>query len=257
MSLLAGCGVSTQTPGAAVEPTTAPVEVAAAPDATPPPVPSPAPPATAMPAAPPRAVATPAVAPASTAPAPTPVPAPSPTPPPAPTAAPTATPAPPTPVPTLVPIAPPVRLSIPVIGVDAEIERVGLTPDGAMDVPKGPWTVGWYAPGPPAGELGNAAMAGHVDYRSVGPAVFWRLRELAPGDEVIVHRADGSGRRFVVTGVRAYYTDDIPLQEVFGASERPGLNLITCTGQFSASAREYDRRLIVYTEAVGPAFWVR
>ncbi|CAA9570155.1 MAG: hypothetical protein AVDCRST_MAG88-2256, partial [uncultured Thermomicrobiales bacterium] len=187
-----------------------------------------------------------------TAPAPTPTAAPTATPVP-----PTATPAPPTPVPTQVPIAPPVRLSIPTIEVDAEIERVGLTPDGAMDVPKGPWTVGWYAPGPPAGELGNAAMAGHVDYRSVGPAVFWRLRELAPGDEVIVHRADGSGRRFVVTGVRAYYTDDIPLAEVFGPSERPGLNLITCTGQFSASARDYDRRLIVYTEAVGPAFRVR
>ena len=182
-----------------------------------------------------------------------------PTPSPSPTATPTATPTPrptlvPTPTPTLVPIAAPVRLLIPTIGVNAVVEPVGLTADGAMGVPGGPWTVGWYQPGPPAGEFGNAVIAGHVDYRGVGPAVFWRLRDLAPGDEVVVLREDGTGRRFVVIDVVSYPADYVPLGEVFSREGNPGLSLITCTGQFDSRARDYDRRLVVYAEVVGPPF---
>ena len=148
------------------------------------------------------------------------------------------------------PVAGPSRLVIPTIGVDAAVERVGLTHDGAMDVPSGPYTVGWYHFGSPPGAVGNAVIDGHVDYRGVGPAVFWRLRELAPGDTLVVVTEDGDERRFRVTEVVSYPNASVPLERIFGPAASPRLNLITCDGTFIARDRNYDQRLVVYAEAI-------
>src|SRR5947209_11124825 len=152
-------------------PWSAPAAQALAPAASP----SPPPPPTATPSPGPRPTATPApprpATPTATA-SPTRTPAPTATPPP------TATPVP--------PVGLPVRLRIPAIEVDAEVEQVGLTPDEAMDVPRDPHHVAWYNLGPRPGEWGNAVIDGHVDYHGIGPVVFWRLHELQAGDELIV-----------------------------------------------------------------------
>ena len=148
------------------------------------------------------------------------------------------------------PIAGPSRLVIPTIDVDAAVEPVGLTPDGAMGVPAGAYTVGWYHFGSPPGAVGNAVINGHVDLASVGPAVFWRLRELRPGDTVVVVTEDGEERRFRVTEVVSYPNASVPLERVFGPAASPRLNLITCDGTFIASRRDYDQRLVVYSEAI-------
>jgi hypothetical protein len=70
----------------------------------------------------------------------------------------------------------PVRLRIPAIAVDAAVEHVGLTPDGAMDVPASYADVAWYTLGPKPGEPGNAAIAGHLDSPTARTA-FWDLRK--------------------------------------------------------------------------------
>ena len=203
--------------------------------------------------------ATPPPTPTST-PSPTPTPEPAPRPQAAtggsPTPQPTATPSPsptatatatPIPTPTPVPIGTPVRFKIPTIKVDAEVEHVGLTPDGAMDVPKNYDNVAWYSPGPKPGEPGNATIAGHVDSKR-GEAVFWNLRKLKPGDEVYVVGSDGVERRFVVTLLEFYKRTDAPLQRIFGAADGRHLNLITCAGVFDRGRQEYDSVLVVYTD---------
>jgi hypothetical protein len=148
------------------------------------------------------------------------------------------------------PVAAPSRLVIPTIGVDAAVEPVGLTHDGAMDVPSGPFTVGWYHLGSPPGAVGSAVIDGHVDYHDVGPAVFWRLRELVPGDTLVVVTEDGDERRFRVTEVASYPDESVPLGRIFGPAAAPRLNLITCDGTFSAREHNYDQRLVVYAEAI-------
>lgn len=141
----------------------------------------------------------------------------------------------------------PARLAIPRVGVDAVVEPVGQTPSGAMANPSGPWTVAWYAPGTRPGAPGNAVIAGHVDYAGIGPAVFWRLRELAPGDEVWVTADSGARLRFVVQDIQTYYTDTAPLEQIFGPTSNTGLNLISCIGYFDSASGSYDRRIVVYT----------
>jgi hypothetical protein len=148
----------------------------------------------------------------------------------------------------------PVRIKIPTIGVDAVVEQVGKTPDGAMDVPHDYSETAWYDLGPRPGEPGNAVIDGHVD-STTGKAVFWDLRKLTHGDQIIVVGDDGVERHFAVSGVEAYPHTDVPLDRVFGASPGVHLNLITCdqTSMFDYTQRQYASNLVVYADAVPAA----
>lgn len=154
----------------------------------------------------------------------------------APAPAPTATPTP----------VLPKTLEIPAIGVKAPVEEVGLTSDGSMDVPKQWDDVGWYEYGPPPGQTGNAAIAGHLD-STTAPAVFWHLGSLKPGDKVIVTLANAQQITFVVTQTVSYPWDKAPLDKVFGPASTANLNLITCGGSWDAAHKNYSNRVVVYT----------
>jgi hypothetical protein len=168
---------------------------------------------------------------------------------PAPVAAAPATPGPPTTAAALARApSPPVRISIPAIGVSAAVVRLGLKRDGTLEVPDFDVT-GWYAGGPAPGETGPAVIAGHIDSHR-GPAVFHRLRELRPGQEVTVARRDGSSVRFAVDGVAQYPKDAFPTEAVFGPAPEPLLRLITCGGAFDRSRRSYRDNVVVTARLV-------
>jgi LPXTG-site transpeptidase (sortase) family protein len=143
----------------------------------------------------------------------------------------------------------PKELIIPAINVRAAVEHVGTTPDGAMDVPKDPSDVAWFEKGFRPGERGNAVIAGHLD-SATDRAVFWDLNKLKPGDKVLVQGEDGSEHAFQVIGAETYPYDRAPLDKIFGPSDAPMLNLITCNGTFDRASRNYDKRLVVFTKAV-------
>lgn len=145
--------------------------------------------------------------------------------------------------------AAPVGLRIPAIGVDSELVDLGLQADGTLEVPPSGFPAGWYTGAPTPGELGPAIIAGHVDW-SGQPGVFFELRELAPGDEIIVARQDGSTARFRVTRVERFDKDDFPTDAVYGDLDHAGLRLITCGGSFDDQARSYRDNLVVFAELV-------
>lgn len=143
---------------------------------------------------------------------------------------------------------PPVWLEIPAIAVAADVDPLGLRSNGELEVPTRFERVGWWSGGVPPGEPGPAVLAGHVDSRR-GAAVFFRLRDLRPGDEVRVRGADGTTVLYTVERYGQYAKNDFPTAEVYGATERPTLRLITCTGRFDRSTRSYDENLVVYATA--------
>ncbi|MFF5233101.1 class F sortase [Dactylosporangium sp. NPDC000521] len=142
----------------------------------------------------------------------------------------------------------PVHLEIPAIGVSTALMELGLNPDGTIEVPplraKAP--AGWYRQLAAPGEVGPAVVLGHVDTRSDGPAVFYQLRELRPGDEVSVRRADGRTAVFGVDRVEEYAKAQFPSDEVYGAVDRPALRLITCGGTFDRLRRSYRGNVVVF-----------
>lgn len=150
------------------------------------------------------------------------------------------------------PAAPPSRLRVPAIGVDAPVEAVGTDDQGRMAVPAKAVDVSWYQPGVAPGDVGNAVMAGHLDWTS-GPAVFWRLGQLHPGDTATVVRADGSQVTFVVDSTSSMpYT--APTDSLFTRKGIPSLTLITCAGAWDQQRHTYLQRLVVHAAlAPGPA----
>lgn len=142
-------------------------------------------------------------------------------------------------------VADPVRVRVPGIGVDSPLERLGVDPAGALETPADYGRAGWFDGGPAPGDVGPAVLAGHVD-STAGPAVFWRLRDLAAGDEVLVDRADGTTVRFTVTRVERHPKDAFPTDEVYGPTPGPQLRLVTCGGEFDRSARSYRDNVVVF-----------
>ena len=142
------------------------------------------------------------------------------------------------------PLSAPVRLEIPAIGVSSSLVRLGLNADRTMQVPGDFQVAGWFTGAPQPGQLGPAVIAGHVDSRT-GPAVFYRLRDLRPGDEVRVVRADHRVVRFRVDSLASYPKQALPDDAVFGATTAPALRLITCAGTFDRSRHSYRDNLVV------------
>lgn len=144
--------------------------------------------------------------------------------------------------------ATPTAVEIPSIGVRSELSLLRLDESGAIEAPRDFDVAGWFALGPQPGQPGPAVIAGHVDSRD-GPAVFYRLHELVAGNEVIVHRADGTAIRFTVTGARSYKKATFPTEAVYGPVPGPELRLITCGGEFDRSRRQYRENVVVYAVA--------
>ncbi len=146
--------------------------------------------------------------------------------------------------------ADPTGVRIGSIGVDAEVVELGLTPDGGLDVPADFDQTGWYSAGPEPGEPGAAVIVGHVDDWQ-GPAVFFRLGELTPGDGIEVHHADGTTTSFVVEAVETHDKDEFPSERVYVETDEALLRLITCGGAFDASARSYESNVVVFARLEG------
>ena len=140
------------------------------------------------------------------------------------------------------------RLKIPSIGVNAVIGPVALTPDGAMDTPDDPQTVGWYSLGPYPGEEGSAVIAGHRGWKDGVPAVFDDLDKVRAGDVILVTDAEGKERSFIVRETRLYPRDSV-VPEVF-ASDDSHLNLITCVGEWDRELQSSSERLVVFADLV-------
>jgi sortase (surface protein transpeptidase) len=144
----------------------------------------------------------------------------------------------------------PVRLQIPAIGVDSELMALGLQGDGSLEVPPQGFPAGWYTGAPTPGELGPAIIAGHVDWDG-SPGVFFALRDLAPGEEVIVEREDGSTALFRVQSVQQFPKESFPTDAVYADIDHAGLRLITCGGSFDPQARSYRDNIVVFAELAG------
>jgi LPXTG-site transpeptidase (sortase) family protein len=142
------------------------------------------------------------------------------------------------------PATPPTRLLIPTIGVNAAVESVQLDAQGNMAIPARTDEVAWYSPGAAPGEVGNAVIDGHLDWYN-GPAVFWKLGSLRPGDALTVQRADGSQKTFKVDSTTLMGWD-APTDSLFTRSGPPTLTLITCAGAWDRQKATYTKRLVVH-----------
>lgn len=115
-------------------------------------------------------------------------------------------------LPTEIDNSPPVRLSIPSVGIDSEVVPISWSmipsPNGGQ---KSEWQVADFAVGHHAGSVnpgqtGNVVLSGHVDYKG---QVFRELHKVDRGDEVILYTEKGQ-YLYVVQAIHIVKEDGVP-----------------------------------------------
>ena len=143
----------------------------------------------------------------------------------------------------------PVAVAIPRIHVRTDLEKLGRTPQGTLQVPDSTTIAGWYTGSPRPGEIGSSIIAGHIDSTS-GPGVFFRLRLLRPGNLVYVRRANQTLVVFRVYAEHMYAKDSFPTEQVYGPVPDAELRLITCGGVFDPTTGSYLSNVVVYASQI-------
>ena len=141
-------------------------------------------------------------------------------------------------------------LVIPSIGVNASVSSRTIGENGQMGDPSGAYMAVWYdfaanswtgLGGYPGQAGANAVFAGHVDYIGVGPAVFWGIRDLQPGDAVTVYTGAGPVNYTIQWTQWAAPDDDFT--SFVSQTGQDSITLVTCIGGFSGG--HYSNRIIV------------
>lgn len=137
--------------------------------------------------------------------------------------------------------SPPTDLSIPEIGLHAQIYMMAQAPPKAA-------VVGWMYGSAMPGTAGNVVLYGARG----GPyAVFQKLNTLASGDEVTV----AAGTVAYVYRIRSIQEVPADQTNLLLPSSTPTLTLITDAGSWDASAGHYTRRLVAQGTYVAREPW--
>lgn len=136
----------------------------------------------------------------------------------------------------------PIReLRIPRIALESEVvvAPLGRLPQGVTwEVPA--FKVGHAEGTAGAGQSGNAILIGHLTSQTLG-SVFLHLDRVRPGDAVYLG-ADGDEFAYVVEEVRRVPRDEL---SVIQPTDLPTVTIVTCTGDWLPTERDYAERLIV------------
>ncbi len=141
------------------------------------------------------------------------------------------------------------RLRIPAININIPLEQVGLTTQGAVDVPRSPISAAWFNLGPRPGDNGSAVVVGHYGRWKNGlSGAFNNLSKLRQGDKIYIENAKGSTTIFVVRE-RKSYDPQADAYDVFNSDDdKPHLNLITCEGAWDKVSKSYSKRLVIFAD---------
>ncbi len=144
--------------------------------------------------------------------------------------------------------APPSPVRLQTDGIDAEVDAVGVEPDGSMTLPDDVDRVGWYRFGPAPGEAGSAVLAGHVDDVEQGLGALAPIRSAEIGQRLTVTDADGATTRWEVVAREVIRKRALPLDRLFRRDGPPRLTLITCGGPFLPEYLSYRDNVVVVAE---------
>ena len=144
----------------------------------------------------------------------------------------------------------PARVLIPKLKVDQKLVGLDVLPDGSLEAPREYSQVGWWQDGPVPGQPGAPVLVGHRD-SPTGPAVFYGLESLRPGDTVQVYSKDWTNSTFRIRKVEQFPRDRFPSDRVYRRSGSSGLVLLTCGGQYDRAAGRYLDNVVVFADLVG------
>ena len=153
-----------------------------------------------------------------------------------------------------VPPTHPKFISIPAIEVPkSKVIEYGLDQNRTITSPGSSFDTGWYGESAKPGQQGAMFIYGHVAGPS-GGGIFYNLKELKTGDEIVITRGDDKNYTYQVVSSKIYPYDSVDMSAVLSPVESgvPGLNLMTCTGKIIPDSNpvNFDQRLVVFAKLV-------
>lgn len=145
-------------------------------------------------------------------------------------------------------------ISIPAIEVPkSKVIEYGLDQNRTITSPGSSFDTGWYGESAKPGQQGAMFIYGHVAGPS-GGGIFYNLKELKTGDEIVITRGDDKNYTYQVVSSKIYPYDSVDMSAVLSPVESgvPGLNLMTCTGKIIPDSNpvNFDQRLVVFAKLV-------
>ena len=146
-------------------------------------------------------------------------------------------------------VAVPVRLVIPSLHIDANVDTLGITHSGHMAAPNNFSNVGWYKYSSIPGEIGNTIIDGHYESGTNArklptPGVFQNLHMIQMGDDIQVLSANGTTHHYTVVSL-TLMNKDASITPVMTSNGTSRLVLITCAGTWLPQQGTFSERLIV------------
>jgi LPXTG-site transpeptidase (sortase) family protein len=121
------------------------------------------------------------------------------------------------------------RLVIEKLGVDVPVAPFGMDQNAVPEIPYEGDLVAWYTFSAPPGTGENAVFAGHKTWD--GEAVFYRLGELAAGDNVTLIGQDGTRLIYQVSGGALVEPGVDAARQWMDPAGADVITLITCGGE--------------------------
>lgn len=139
----------------------------------------------------------------------------------------------------------PAKLASRDLGISLPVKAVGVTKDGAMEVPDTVQEVGWYRfSSNSSSRVGTIVLASHVDTRKEGLGQFVQLHDAKKGQKVTL--VDGSGRKSEYRIAEVAWQDKtkVDWDRVFDRAGSPRLVMITCGGAYDQDDGYRDNVLV-------------
>jgi sortase (surface protein transpeptidase) len=142
-------------------------------------------------------------------------------------------------------------IEIPQLKVRARVMQTGIRSDGSLGTPNNVYDTAWYTGSSRPGEPGAMLIDGHVSSWTT-PGVFYGLSDLAPGTVIKIQRGDGKVFTYKIVKSHTYSDDHVDMKAAMRPvnPDKPGLNLISCTGRVKPGTSEFDKRVIVFAEQI-------
>jgi sortase (surface protein transpeptidase) len=133
--------------------------------------------------------------------------------------------------------------------VKAIIRPLGLTDKGQLEAPENVYDTGWFNKSSAPGQKGAMLIDGHVSSWTT-KGVFYGLPTLKLNDQIKIERGNGSNVVYKVKSIKTYDANVVDMTAALSPINpaKPGLNLITCSGEVVKGTSEFNKRTVVFTQ---------
>ena len=139
--------------------------------------------------------------------------------------------------------SPPVRVRIPVLKLDYEVQPTGADRYGTMEIYPALEVISWFNISSIPGNPGNAILGGHNTWRG-GRSRLFTLNDMRIGDEMEIFYADGSSLTFRLESVFIYALRSAPADLIMDCTGVARVTIITCKGPYNRVLGTSDNRIV-------------